>query len=271
MRTGQPAERRQRSTFGTATGGRARLPGPGENCRTELKFDMNQAASEELDAPHNWSFMGQSTPERAGARSMVARGRVTGGSSAINHQIVSCGECPRTLTPGRRRGTRNGATLRPCPISGSWKTDADIHDDFHGTEGPDSGLATPPRENWLPLQAAFLRGLRCPGHTGRPGYEPPGRLPEWAPFPLNNPGGVRMSTALTYLNACRHRLNLTIRANVVTVRQVLLDGKRTTGVRGGKRRRDVRDVEGEEDNTERGRHCLAPTVDAVGGRTGQTT
>ena len=34
-------------------------------------------------------------------------------------------------------------------------------------------------------------------------------------MPLNNPGGVRMSTAITYLDACRHRLNLTIRANVL--------------------------------------------------------
>ena len=47
--------------------------------------------------------------------------------------------------------------------------------------------------------------------------------------PLNNPGGVRMSTAITYLDACRHRLNLTIRANV-TVRRVLFDGNRATGV-----------------------------------------
>ena len=41
--------------------------------------------------------------------------------------------------------------------------------------------------------------------------------------PLNNPGGVRMSAAITYLDACRHRLNLTIRANV-TVRRVVFDG-----------------------------------------------
>ena len=52
-------------------------------------------------------------------------------------------------------------------------------------------------------------------------------------FPLNNPGGVRMSTALTYLNACRHRLNLTIRANVLA-RRIRFDDpfnpKKATGV-----------------------------------------
>jgi choline dehydrogenase len=46
---------------------------------------------------------------------------------------------------------------------------------------------------------------------------------------MNNPNGVRMSTALTYINPNRHRLNLTIRANVL-VRRILFEGKRATGV-----------------------------------------
>ena len=46
---------------------------------------------------------------------------------------------------------------------------------------------------------------------------------------MNNPDGIRMSTALTYINPNRHRLNLTIRPNVL-VRRILFDGKRATGV-----------------------------------------
>ena len=34
------------------------------------------------------------------------------------------------------------------------------------------------------------------------------------PLPMNNPEGIRMSTALTYINPIRHRLNLSVRANV---------------------------------------------------------
>ena len=49
------------------------------------------------------------------------------------------------------------------------------------------------------------------------------------PIPMNNPDGIRMSTALTYLNPVRHRLNLTVRANV-TVRRIIFDGNRATGV-----------------------------------------
>ena len=46
---------------------------------------------------------------------------------------------------------------------------------------------------------------------------------------MNNPHDIRMSTALTYLNPNRHRLNLTIRGNAM-VRRVLFDGSRATGV-----------------------------------------
>lgn len=48
-------------------------------------------------------------------------------------------------------------------------------------------------------------------------------------MPMNNPDGIRMSTALTYLNPARHRLNLTIRPNAFT-RRVLFEGTRAVGV-----------------------------------------
>jgi choline dehydrogenase-like flavoprotein len=51
-----------------------------------------------------------------------------------------------------------------------------------------------------------------------------------SPVPVNNIDGVRMSTALTYINPIRHRLNLTIRANVLVTR-ILFSGKKVTGVR----------------------------------------
>ena len=37
-------------------------------------------------------------------------------------------------------------------------------------------------------------------------------------MPLNNSDGIRMSTALTYINPSRHRLNLTIRPKVLARR-----------------------------------------------------
>ena len=46
---------------------------------------------------------------------------------------------------------------------------------------------------------------------------------------MNNPNGVRMSTALTYINPNRHRLNLTIRSNIL-VRKILFEGTQAVGV-----------------------------------------
>ena len=46
---------------------------------------------------------------------------------------------------------------------------------------------------------------------------------------MNNPNGIRMSTALGYLNLARHRLNLTIRPNC-TVHRLIFDGTRAVGV-----------------------------------------
>jgi choline dehydrogenase-like flavoprotein len=45
---------------------------------------------------------------------------------------------------------------------------------------------------------------------------------------MNNPDGIRMSTAMTYLNPVRHRLNLTVKANV-RVHRLRFEGKRVTG------------------------------------------
>ena len=205
----------------------------------ELKYDMHQAASVE-GAAYNWSFVGQSTPQQLKALN-VARGKVTGGSSAINHQIMLRG-MPEDFDGWAAAGNDEWSYLRTLPYFRRLEADADIRDDFHGSDGP-IPVWRHPRETWLPLQAAFYQACRDAGFPDDPDMNHPDATGVGA-FPLNNPGGVRMSTALTYLDACRHRLNLTIRANVLA-RRVRFDSKRATGLElesGG----EVFVVEGEE-------------------------
>ena len=96
---------------------------------------------------------------------------------------------------------------------------------------------------------ALMARCRCGGTDGKPGRRfkrpstPPASTPGYpetydhnhpdsggiGPFPMNNPNGVRMSTALSYINPNRHRLNLTIRGNV-HVRRILFQGQRASGV-----------------------------------------
>ena len=183
----------------------------------ELKHDMNQAASEQ-GAAHNWSFVGQSTPQQLGPLH-VARGRVTGGSSAINHQIVLRG-MPEDFDAWAAAGNDEWSYQKTLPYFRRLETDADIRDDFHGSDGP-IPVWRHQREDWLPLQESFYRACLDAGFPDDPDMNHPdatgvGRMP------LNNPGGIRMSTAITYLDACRHRLNLTVRANVAA-RRVVFD------------------------------------------------
>ena len=190
----------------------------------ELKYDMNQAASEE-GAAHNWSLVGKSTARQA--RSLhVARGKVTGGSSAINHQILLRG-APEDFDGWASVGNDEWSYQKTLPYFRRLENDADIRDDFHGSDGP-IPVWRHPKETWLPLQAAFYRACRDAGFPDDPDMNHPEATGVGA-VPLNNPGGVRMSTAITYLDACRHRLNLTIRANVLA-RRIVFEDKRATGV-----------------------------------------
>ncbi len=190
----------------------------------ELKHDLNQAASEK-DAPHNWSFMGESTPQRP-EPALVARGRVTGGTSAINHQIFLRG-LPDDFDSWAEAGLDRWSYLQVLPYFRKLEQDSDIQDDFHGSSGP-IPVWRHPRENWLPIQAAFYRACADLGFPEDSDMNHPEATGVGA-FPLNNPGGIRMSTAITYLNDCRHRLNLTIRANV-QARRLIFQGKKAVGV-----------------------------------------
>ncbi|CAI7999488.1 Uncharacterized GMC-type oxidoreductase in thcA 5'region [Geodia barretti] len=194
-----------------------------ERLPQELKYDMNQAASE-AGAAHNWSLVGKST-EQQGRSLHVARGKVTGGSSAIN--IRSCCAAPEDFDGWAAVGNDEWSYRNTLPYFRRLENDADIRDDFHGSDGP-IPVWRHPQDTWLPLQAAFYRACLDAGFPDSPDMNHPEATGVGA-MPLNNPGGVRMSTAITYLDACRHRLNLTIRADVLA-RRIVFQGKRATGV-----------------------------------------
>lgn len=195
-----------------------------DNMPAELKHDMNQAASEP-DAPHNWSFMGEATTQRP-EPALVARGRVTGGTSAINHQIFLRG-LPEDFDSWAAAGLDRWSYLQVLPHFRRLERDTDVRDDFHGADGP-IPVWRHPRDTWLPIQAAFYQACADLGYPEDPDMNHPEATGVGA-FPLNNPGGIRMSTAITYLNDCRHRLNLTIRANV-QARRVVFQHKRATAI-----------------------------------------
>ncbi len=194
----------------------ARLP-------DDLKYGYAPRASE-MGAPHNWSFTGIGTPEQGPIT--VPRGRVLGGTSAINGQVFLRG-VPEDYDQWAAWGNDEWSFLKVLPYFRKLETDTDVRDDFHGFDGP-IPVRRHKREAWLPLQVAFHQACIDAGYAevydhNNPDSEGVG------PFPMNNPDGVRMNTALTYLNPNRHRLNLTVRADV-QVRRVLFEGRKAVGV-----------------------------------------
>jgi choline dehydrogenase len=176
--------------------------------------------------PHSWDYTATATPlQREPIR--IPRGKATGGSSAINGQVLFRG-VPEDYDNWAVWGNDEWAFTKVLPYFRKLENDLDFPGgDFHGNDGP-IPVRRFKREEWLPTSRAFYDACAALGFPQDPDQNHPDSNGV-AARPLNNIDGVRMSTALTYLNPARHRLNLTCRGNV-TVRRILFNGKRAVGV-----------------------------------------
>ena len=173
---------------------------------------------------HNWQYEARATDKLP--RMPVPRGKVTGGSSAINAQIFLRGE-PDDYDTWASMGNDRWSFDQVMPYFRKIETDRDVQDDFHGTDGPVIARRFP-REGWLPLDNAFHQACLDAGFADSPDHNNPDATGV-GPLPYNNPDRVRFSTNIAYLSQARHRLNLTIRPRCVAHR-ILFDGARATGV-----------------------------------------
>ena len=176
-------------------------------------------------APHNWSFVGTATPEQ-GQPMEVARGKVVGGSSAINGQILLRG-APEDFDSWAQWGNHEWAFPKVLPYFRKLETDTDAGGDFHGSDGP-IPVQRDGRRVWPQFQEAFRQACAAAGFHRDPDMNSP-EATGLGVIPENVDKGIRMSTALTYINPIRHRPNLTIRAGVLATR-LLLSGRKAAGV-----------------------------------------
>ena len=188
-----------------------------------LKYGHTRAAEAE-NSPHNWALQGTITPLQGAIH--VAQGKVVGGSGAINGQVMLRGLL-EDFEDWAAWGNDEWSYRKVLPYFKKMERDLDIQDDVHGTAGPIPILRRQ-QEPWPPIQAAFHQAALALGFPADPDMNGPESGGIGA-MPMNNPDGIRMSTALTHLNPARHRLNLTIRPNAFT-RRVLFEGTRAVGV-----------------------------------------
>ncbi len=207
----------------------------------DLKYSTTEAAFVK-GAPHDWGFVGTATPQHS-EPILVPRAKVVGGCSAHNGPgPLFIRGIPEDYDAWASLGNDLWSFRNVLPYFRRMETDKDIQDDFHGSKGP-IPVHRPKRETWLPLQEAFYRACIAAGYPEHPDLNHPENTGLCTRVE-NQVDGVRMSTALTYINPNRHRLNFTIRPNALATR-ILFEGRRAAAVEvesGGERFR----VEGEE-------------------------
>jgi choline dehydrogenase len=177
-----------------------------------------------LTSQHNWQFVARATAQAPPMH--VPRGKITGGSSAINSSAFYRG-VPEDFDSWASCGNDQWSFEKVLPYFRKIETDVDYQDDYHGTNGP-IFVHHAKRAEWHPTQQAFYNACRAAGFADCPDHNSPGASGV-GPTISNNHNSVRFSTALGYLGQCRHRLNLTIRPNCI-VHSILLGGKRAVGV-----------------------------------------
>ena len=174
---------------------------------------------------HDWGYTAQATPQFTNMA--VPRGRVVGGSSAVNAQIFLRG-IPEDFAAWEEMGNDRWSWEQVLPFYCKLEKDHDYGDaDYHGADGP-IGVRRYPEEEWGPDQQAWAEACRQAGFPDCPDANQP-RSTGFGPFPINNIAGNRQSTAVTYLALARNRPNFHIRPEYTT-RRILLENGRAVGV-----------------------------------------
>jgi choline dehydrogenase-like flavoprotein len=173
---------------------------------------------------HDWGFDYAPTQ---GRRDRFPRGRVIGGSSAVNTAIALRG-MPEDYDEWAALGNAGWQWSDVLPAFRRLERDLDYPDaDYHGDSGPIT-IRRHPHAELLPQHQAFLASAEQLGYPVCPDANDPGG---WGagPQPMNKLGRLRISAAIGYLAPARIRPNLHIQAQT-TVQRLLFEGGRCIGV-----------------------------------------
>ncbi|MED6295746.1 MAG: GMC family oxidoreductase N-terminal domain-containing protein [Chloroflexota bacterium] len=176
------------------------------------------------DAPV-WGYQATAVPKRD--KFGLPRGKIIGGSSSVNGQVFFRG-IPEDYDEWEDLGNNGWSYLNILKYFRRSENDLTFgSDDFHGNQGP-IPVRRYSNDELMPSSQAFIDACMAQGYD----FTADQNHPESTGVgmkPLNNVDGVRMSAALTYLTLSRHRMNLTIRGDVL-VRRVIFEGDETIGV-----------------------------------------
>jgi choline dehydrogenase len=176
---------------------------------------------------HDWSY--RHKPSLRGRLLPLPRGRVVGGSSAVNTCIALRGQ-PEDYDEWAALGLKEWSFDDCLPAFRRLERDLDFGSTsaYHGSDGP-LPLRRHTQGELVPFQTAFLEACAELGLPACPDSNAPG-MSGYGPHAMNKVDGRRISAAEAYLTAeVRARPSLRIRPQTL-VRRVLFTGKRVDGV-----------------------------------------
>jgi choline dehydrogenase len=173
--------------------------------------------------PYNWNFTATLRP---GVHQPLPRGRVVGGSSAVNGTVFTRG-LAEDFDGWAKSGNTDWSYESVLPFFRKLERDADITAAHHGNSGP-MLVRRIPREGWAPVSNAFVAACQEADFPFDPDMNAPNSIGVGA-LPLNNLDGTRFNSAIAYLNPIIDRPNLRVLADA-TVHKVVISGGRATGV-----------------------------------------
>ncbi len=178
-----------------------------------------------IDHPvYNWRFETEPEDGTHGRRIPIPRGRVVGGSSAINGMLQVRGQ-PLDYDSWHAKGNRGWSWNEVLPYFRKAERFERGGDALRGAEGP-LNIADL-RERHELVDAFIAAGVEC-GYPRNPDYNGE-RQDGVGYYQATQRNGRRVSAANAYLDPVRRRPNLELRTGA-QVRRVLFEGGRAIGV-----------------------------------------
>ena len=179
---------------------------------------------DERHAPYLWHHTARATRLRPALP--APSGRVVGGSSAINTTVFLWALRP-DLDAWAETAGRSWSYEQCTPYFQRLESDRDFPNGLHGRSGPVT-VERPPRQEWSKAAEAYHALCLELGYPECPDFNAPDAVGV-GPVPFNKKDGMRVSTAVAYLEPARSRKNLTILARSCA-RRVVRRGARAAAV-----------------------------------------
>ena len=172
----------------------------------------------------NWLYQSEPEPNTANRQIPVPRGKMLGGSSAINGLVWVRGQ-PLDYDTWAQMGARGWSWSDVAPLFTRIESYEKGGRDGRGTDGPLKVTEVPDQS---PLYDSMFKAAVAAGYKINPDYnseDQEGIVKTQSSIHR----GLRMSVARCYLEPARRRTNLTVVTGAPT-RKVMLEGKRCTGI-----------------------------------------